>query len=300
MSATPLTAEPQSLELDFSPLGTAVRALGANSNPVMSYVNAVRAIPMGEQPMIIGGQVAGKYDPLAKRPELKAALYGVIHRAEEIAGHMSTLHGWATGGATQIIADIVPRLETVRTILAAIPPGGAVNDADRLRIREQMQLASIHTWMVSMGMTQIGTGMHNFLSHIGVDHDTLAGGPFELRKVSDEVGRQISADAMPYVLNPMARGIGETMLQIGRAFIAAIDHLAAVLGSALAGHEAMGGAASALATAATSARSKYEAASAAVAASDSATMSVTLRKLQLSAAIQSWKQFADFFTRSGL
>ena len=300
MSADALTAEPQSLELDFAPLGAAVRALGANSNPVTSYVNAVRAIPMGEQPIIIGGQVAGRYDPLAKRPELKAALYGVIHRAEEISGAMSTLHLWAAGGATQIIGSIVPPLEIVRTILAAIPAGGAVSDADRGRICEQMQLASVQTWLVSMGMGQIGTALHNFLSHIGVDHDTLAGGPFELRRVSDEVGKQISADAMPYVLNPMARGIGETMLQIGRTFIATIDHLAAVLGNALVGHEAMGGAASALATAATSARSKYQAASAAVSASDSATMSVTLRKLQLSAAIQSWKQFADFFTRSGL
>jgi hypothetical protein len=295
-----LAVEPSSLELDFAPLGSALLTLGASVSPLMSYVNAVRAIPMGEQPIILDGKVAGKYDALAKRPELKAALYGVIHRANEIAGHMDTLHIWAGGGATKLIEEIVPPLEKVRAILAATPAGAAISAADQQTVREQMQRVSVFTMMAGMVMTQVGTGMHNFLSNIGVDHDTLAGGPYELRKVADELGKQISDEAMPYVLNPIYRGIGETMLQIGRVFIAAINHLSTVLGNALAGHEAMGGTASALAVAASSAHSKYEAAANAVAASDAATMSVTLRKLQLSAAIQSWKQFADFFTRSGL
>jgi hypothetical protein len=295
-----LGAEPQSLELDVAPMAVALRAIAGNSGPVMSYVAAVRAIPMGEQPIIIGGKVAGQYDVLSKRPELKAALYGAIRRADDIASHMDTLHNWAGGGATQIVGLISPPLETVRSILATVPSGGAVSAADVPRIREQMQIATVHTWMVSMGMTQIGAGIHNFLSHIIVDHDTLAGGPLELGRVAQEVGQQISAEAMPYILNPLSAGIGETILQIGRAFIAAIDGVARVLRSAMVGHEAMRGGASALATFAGSARSKYEAASAAVSASDAATMSVTLRKLQLSTAIESWKQFAEFFKRSGL
>ena len=42
-------------------------------------------------------------------------------------------------------------------------------------------------------------------------------------KVGQEIGKQISDEAMKYVLNPMSRGIGEAMLQVGRAFIAATD-----------------------------------------------------------------------------
>jgi hypothetical protein len=66
------------------------------------------------------------------------------------------------------------------------------------------------------------------------------------------------------------------------------------------GHEAMRGGAGALAIAAASALGKYEAASAAVSASEATNISNTIRKLNLTMAITSWKQFADFFNRSGL
>ena len=172
--------------------------------------------------------------------------------------------------------------------------------ADMARAREQMQLAWVHTMMVSMGINQLAGGIKNFLSNIIIDHETLARGPLELIKVGQEIGKQISDEAMKYVLNPMSRGIGETMLQIGRAFIAATDRVGGVIGNALLGHEAMRGGATALATAASAAHAKYDAAANAFYRADSATMSTTLRKLQLTTSIQSWNQFAEFFERSGL
>ena len=301
MSADPLSfAEPDSLAIDAASLGSAARAIANNSSPVMAYVQAVRAIPMGEQSILVSGSVAGHYDVLSKRPELKSALYGAIHRGDEVAGHMSSLHGWAAGGARKIAAMVTPPLETLRSILAAVPAGGTMSDGDVTRAREQMQIAWVNSMMVSMAVNQIGSGIDNFLSNIIIDHETLARGPLELIKVGREIGKQVSDEAMKYVLNPMARGIGETMLQIGRAFIAATDRVGGVIGNAMLGHEAMRGGASALAAAATTARVKYEAAANAFARADSATMSTTLRKLQLTTSIQSWNQFAEFFERSGL
>jgi hypothetical protein len=295
-----LFAEPDSLAIDAASLGAAAKAIANSSGPVMTYVQAVRAIPMGEQPIIVSGNVAGHYDVLSKRPELKSALYAAIRRGDEIAGHMSTLHDWAAGGARKIAGMVTPSLESLRAILASVPSGGTMSDSDVVRAREQMQIAWVNTMMVSMGINQIGSGINNFLSNIIVDHDTLARGPLELNKVGQEIGKQISDEAMKYVLNPMARGIGETILQIGRAFIATTDRVGGVIGNAMLGHEAMRGGASALATAATTARAKYEAAASAFYRADSATMSTTLRKLQLTTSIQSWNQFAEFFERSGL
>ena len=295
-----LSSEADSLAIDAASLGAAARAIANSSSPVMTYVQAVRAIPMGEQPLIVSGNVVGRYDVLSKRPELKSALYAAIRRGDEVAGHMSTLHGWAAGGARGIAGMVTPPLESLRSILAAVPAGGSMSTADVARAREQMQLAWVHTMMVSMGISQLGAGINNFLSNVIIDHETLARGPLELFKVGQEIGKQISDEAMKYVLNPMARGIGETMLQIGRAFIAATDRVGGVIGNAMLGHEAMRGGASALATAANTARAKYEAAANAFYRADSATMSITLRKLQLTTAIQSWNQFAEFFERSGL
>lgn len=295
-----LTADPGSLAFDVAPIAAALRTIVSNRDPLMSYVAAVRAIPMGEQPITIGGNVVSRYDPLSKKPELRTALYLAIHRADDLAGNMSTLHNWATGAAEQIVGQINPRLQTVLSILDAIPSGGSVSAADVPRIREQMQLAVVNGWMVRMGMEQISRGIRDFLSHLIVDHDTFAGGPFELRRMAQEAGKQISDQAMPYVLDPLSSRIGYAMLEVGRAFIAAIERLALVLGNALAGHEAMQGAASALAAASANAWAKYQDAIGEVAAADAVTMSVTLRKLHLSTAIESWSQFAEFFKNSQL
>lgn len=295
-----LTAEPDSLAFDVAPLAAAARTIVQNRDPLMNYVAVVRLISLGEQPIVVDGREAMRYDVLAKRPELKSALWNAIRRTDDLVRNMSALHNWAAGGAVETVGQINPPLEIVRSILAAVPSGGTVNAADLPRIREQMQMVSVYVWMVRTSMSQISSGLRNFLTNIHVDHDTFATGPFELARVKDEVGRQVSEAAMPYVLNPMSRGIGEAMLQIGRTFLGAIDHLSQVLGNALAGHEAMQGAASALATASSSAWAKYDAAASAVFASDTATMSVTLRKLQLSMAIESWKQFAKFFSESNL
>jgi hypothetical protein len=295
-----LTAEPSSLAFDTAPLGAALRTIASNKEPLMRYVAAVRAIPLGEQPIVIGGNVVSHYDVLSKRPELKSALWNALQRANDLAGNMDTLHIWAASAAVNIVGEITPLLESVSTILAAVPSGGSINPADLQRIREKMQMVTVHVWMVRMAMDQVSRGIKNFVSNIFVDHDTFAAGPLELHKVRAEVGQQISDEAMPYVLKPVTSGIGNAMLEVGRAFLATIDGLIQVLGNALVGHEAMQGAASALATAASTAWTKYEAGASAVWAADAAKMSVTLRKMQLTEAIESWKQFATFFSKSNL
>lgn len=295
-----LTTEPESLGFDMAPMAAPVRTIVETRDPLMNYIKAVRAIPMGEQPIVIDGKVGSYYDVLAKKPQFRGALYEVVQHADLLASNMSTLHGWATGGAELIIGQINPALETVRSILAAVPSGGTISPADLQRIREQMQFATVNVMLLRMAMKQITGGIRDFLAHFIIDHDSLAAGPLELGRLKDEVGRQISEDAMPYVLNPVYQGIGQAMLQVGRVFLASIDLLAQVLVNARTGHEAMDGAASALGTAAATAWTKYDAAATAVYAADSATMSVTLRKLQLTTAIESWKQFAAFFSNSNL
>ena len=188
----------------------------------------------------------------------------------------------------------------IRKILDAVPTGGKVSAADIPRIREQMQIVMVQVWLTRTAMTQISGGIHNFLTFYVSDHETFFRGPFELGRIKQEVGQQISADAMPLVTHPIYSGIGNAMLEVGRVFLNSIDKFSQVLGNALTGHEAMDGAASALAAAASNAWTKYDAVAASVFASDDATMSVTLRKIELATAIESWNQFATFFSESNL
>jgi hypothetical protein len=295
-----LAAEPPSLDFDIAPMRAAVKSLVENREPLMKYTTSVRRIPMGEQPVIVDGRISSQWDVLAKKPDLRSRLYEAKSHADSLADSMSTLHMWATGTAKKIVGDINPPLEKVRKILDAVPTGGTVSPADVTIIQQEMMTVRVQVWMVSMAMTQITGGIRNFLTHLISDHDMFAAGPYELRRMKDEVGRQISDEAMPFVLNPITSGIGNAMLQVGAAFLNSIEALIQVLGNALTNHEAMGGAVSALATASSNAWTKYEAAANAVFASDAAKMSVTLRKLKLSTAIESWNQFATFFSESNL
>ncbi len=295
-----LAAEPPSLDFDIAPMKAAVKSLVENRQPLMNYVTAVRAIALGEQPVIVDGKVSSHWDVLNKKPDLRSRLYDAKSHADTLADSMSTLHMWATGVANKIVADINTPLEKVRKILDAVPTGGTVKPADVPIIQQDMMTVRVQVWMVSMAMTQITGGIRSFLNHFISDHDMFAGGPYELGRMKEELGRQISEEAMPWVLNPVTSGIGKAMLQVGTAFLNSIEGLIQVLGNALTNHEAMGGAVSALATASSNAWTKYEAAANAVSASDTATMSVTLRKLKLSTAIDSWNQFAQFFSESNL
>ena len=293
----PITADPESLAFDVAPMAAAAKKLASTKDPVVKYVAQVRTIPMGEQPIKVDGVVVSHYDVLAKKPELKAKLYTAIHHAEDVEGYLLALHNWSKGAATQMAGYIVGPLEAIQTILNA---STKISDADLRRIREQMQYVAMYTQLVKTAMNSNAFGIQRFISGLATDHDTFASGPYELHSVYTELGAQISADAMPFVLDLKSRGIGEAMLQVGRAFLGSIEHLGQKMVDALAVHEAMGTSVSALATACKNALEKYEPAANEVALANSETIRPTMRKLHIGNAITSWNDFAKFFSETDL
>ncbi|HEX8251835.1 MAG TPA: hypothetical protein VF846_01715 [Thermoanaerobaculia bacterium] len=293
-------ADSESFGIDVAPFASSIKTIGTNAAPIRTYATAARAIPMGPQPIVIGGSPAGSYDPLSNRADVKTALYAAQAHAQDVLQSIDSLHAWADGGATEMVGQITTPLQTARAVLERVPSGGTLSPEDAQTIYTQIQLAVIYIQLVQMVISQIANSVRSFTTQILNDHETLARGPLALAQVVEEVGRQINADALPYIINPLSRGIGETILQIGRTFIAAATQTSAVIGNAMTEHEAMRAAATALANASETARAKVEAAHNAVARADSASLSVVMRRLNLNSAIASWNQFADFFTRSGL
>jgi hypothetical protein len=293
-----LTADPEelSLAIDAAAISSAAVQVGTRNDGMRAYIAAIRAVPIGPQPMIIGGQKAGEYDPLAKQPAFKNALWSAQAAANDMAGRLDMLHVWATGGARKLADEIIQPLQRVQDLVR----GDSVTADQAQEISRQMGTAYVHTMMLAMGLTQTGQGVSAFLARLVQDHDTLSRGPLELRKVADDVRRSIAADAQPYLLNPITAGIGKTYLDIGNAALSTIDRLGGAIGRALEGHEAMQAGASALGVAMASARGKYEAAYNAAGRASPADLPNVMRRYRLSTAITSWNQFADFFTRSGL
>jgi hypothetical protein len=289
-----------SLGFDSVALPAALRSIASSSAPIRTYAALMKAIPLGPQPIVIGGQSAGTFDPLAKRPELANALHVAQRNADNVLSYLDTLHAWASGAGADLLGNITKPLAAAKVILDKVPVGGSLSAADAAAISTHIHGAHVFIQLVTMAMGQIASGVKTFLNQLVTDHATLAGGPLDLASASQDVARQISDQAQKYVINPMTRGIGETMLQIGREFTAAADRTAAVIGTAMTGLEAMRTGASALAVAAATAVVKVDKAATAVASADSATLSAVLRRINLAPAIASWEQFDEFFKRSGL
>jgi hypothetical protein len=293
-----LLADEASFAIDAQPIVAAAKELGTNSRAAMAYVDAVTAIPMGPQPFSIDGRVAGQYDPLAKHSGLKGALYLAQDHARSMAGAVTALHTWGSG-QSGLIGPILDTLENLRQMVDRMPEGVAVSAADLEKIREHVSRFSSYAFVVNMSMQQIRAGVQAFLSNVVADHDALASGPYALEASIGQIEDQTRNEALKY-MDPMSGGIGRIIIKIGAAFIAPARSTQAVISNALASHEAIRGAVNALATAAESARAKQEKAHDRVMRADAATISTTIRQARVATAITSWKQFDDFFKKSGL
>lgn len=289
-------AEADALTIDAAAFGQAMSSFrSGRDDGIRTYIDAMLAVPLSARPISIGGSPAMMFDPLSKRPELRQALSNAKDHAFELSGNLVTLHNWATGGAAQMAGFVKDPLLKIRAFGDAI-----LTPAQAGEVAREISMAALWAQMIAEAMKQINYGVRNFLGSLVVDHDTLANGPLELRHAAEEVGSDISKQAMPYVLNPVTSGIGNTMLQIGREVMASFHAVAAVIQKALAGHEAMRGGASALGVAAATVQVKYQAAAKAVGKGDFTKLPESMRPLQIDKAIKSWDQFVDFFNRSGL
>ena len=295
MTLPALEQDPPPLVLDVPAIGDAAVRIATRNDGMRAYIAAILAVPIGPQPVIVGGKKAADYDPLAKQAPFKAALMRAQASAGAIRGNLDTLHLLAAGGAREQADSIIAPLQQVVDLVQ----GESVTPEQQGRIVIGMGTAWAHTMILAMTLEQVSRGVTDFLGRLVEDHETLSRGPLALRPVVDEVRRGIAADAQPYLLNPMTAGIGKTFLDIGNAVLVTVDRLDAAIGRALEGHEAMQAGASALGVAMGSVRVKYEAAYAAAGRASRADLPDAMRRYRLNTAIASWNQFADFFTRSG-
>ncbi len=296
MTAATVEADPQSLAIDAAGIAEASLKVGTRNDGMRAYITAIRAVPIGPQPVIIHGERSGEFDPLAKHDSFRGALAGARQAAAEMAGHLDTLHQWAAGGAKSIASGVTVPLQRALDLAQ----GDAITSEQSREIVTQMGLAWVHTMMIAGSLQGLSRGVTDFLNRIVQDYETLTRGPLELRHVADDVRRNIAADAQPLLVNPITAGIGKTYLDIGAAFLVTIDRLAGAIGRATEAHETMRVGASALGVALASARGKYQAACEAAGRASPAELPAVIRRYGLNTAITSWNQFADFFTRSGL
>lgn len=293
--------EPQPLVLDVGAIEAGVRAFVANRADVAAYVAVIAAVPLGPQPIVIDGQRSGEFDPLARFAPLRTALQTAQAHGESMGGALRTLHAWASPGLDDYVRLVTDPLVQVQEVLAAVPAGGEATPEQARRLHEQLYYSETYArLLLAPAVRSTRAQVLDFLAHLVADHDTLANGPLAVADAAREIDAQVRDQAMPYVLNPVTSGIGNVMLEIGRAMHVQLDRLAAALRTALAGHEGMRTGISALATAVETAVVKLAAGVAAAQRAAADQLPLVVRQLEVGKAIASWRQFVEFLHGSGL
>jgi len=292
--------EPEPLVVDLAAARRGVAAYLASCAPVRAYLAALLAIELGERPLVIDGQTAGRYDPLAKQPEAKAGLQAALSHGKELGSYLDTLHGWAHGGMAGAVDLIVPQVEVMRDVLQAIPSGAPATPEQARRLAEAMNRAGAYSQLVGVAAEQMREGVIAFLGRLVEDNASLAGGRTAVAAVIHQVEADATAAAQPYILSPLGRGIGEAILGLGRQLRDQLRHLDQSLGQALQGHAEMGGGISALGSAVETIAGKYAAAQRAISRAGNAELPAVVRKLEPAKALVFWHEYLQFIESSGL
>jgi hypothetical protein len=298
MPAAALALSDDALAFDFAPAAAEARRYVGGRDSVMAYVAAIRAVPVGPQPLKRDGMDLGMFDPLADEPAMTSALRTTQNNANDVVGHVDTLHRWAMGDARLVAAEVIKPITAIRDIIAAVPSGGTLSPKADQEAISNMFLARIWTEQIAMGVSQIRNGIHRFLTQLVADHDTLAAGPTSVERVRARIQDRTTQIALQFMKPGMEWAYG-IVLGAGRLQVDALDAVGRAVGAAMQGHEAMRGGLDGFAAGAESIRAKYAAASDALASADASTRSMALRKFDLNRAIRSWEQFRDFILASG-
>ena len=294
------SSEAAALLLDLEAVRAGTETYLKSRAPLLGYLQALRGIHLGAQPIVVDGQESGSFDPLAKKPELARQLALAQSNGRELAGFLDTLHGWKSGGMAGAVAPILPELEKARDLLAAIPSGAQPSPEVATALQAAIYKASMQSWVIGFAARQVRDGVIRFLGELQNDYRALSTGDTALSEITRQVEADVQDAAQRYLLNPITAPIGRIIAQIGAQLLGQLHHLSSELHGALSGNLEMRGGISALATAVESLVAKYQAAQNAVSRAGTAELPNVLRKLEPGKAITSWQDFLRFLEQSAL
>jgi hypothetical protein len=284
--------------INASAVGNALRTFAANRSGVAGYVDAMRGVELGVQRYDVAG-LRGEYDPFGNLQTAVAALRSAQHHTDPVADALTFLHMWASK-PDEVISVITGPLEKVKGLLAAAGPSGTFTDAQAVEAHTQVYLAAIFTRQLASGHAQIGNNIATFIGSLSADHEALSNGVAKVVDLRARVLADGQAASQRYIFDPMTRPIGEMIARLAGKVADQLGTLGGNLLGALLGHAEMRGALTAMATAADAAASKCEDARNSMGRMDRAGLTIAAREARLEVALDSWKEYSDFFRNSGL
>jgi hypothetical protein len=146
------------IQYDVAGTHTAIVGTASSVVAIKPYVTAVIAIPLGARPIVIDGQNAGSWDPLAKTPAIKTAIASAQQHARSFQGSViDNLHN--VPGLLKIILGLkkaglsynLALLETLINQLDGKPPSQAQRQEIKQALDDVLELVKgIDIWFSRM------------------------------------------------------------------------------------------------------------------------------------------------------
>lgn len=292
-------APSDSLAIDFTAASQGARQFVSSRTSVVAYITAIRAVPVGPQPISSGGQQTTPFNPLQNLPDVEKGLRTAKWNADKVAEELDFLHRWAQGGIRGAVEMVLKPVVTMRDIFQTVPRGGTLTEKQSQDISTQMYMAKFMSGMLASSARGVQGRIGEFLEQLPNDHAVLANGPHAVANVRADIQREFTETGMKLLLNPVTAGIGNAIMEIGGQFLGHLDNLSGALGSALQGHEGMRGGIDAFTVGIQAVFDKYSAGEQALAGADAAGRTATIRRLNLTTAVDSLEQLKDFVLKSG-
>lgn len=192
------------IQADITTTEASISMLAQCVSAVLPYCLAVEAIQLGPQPMVIDGQNAGSWDPLANAAAIETALQTAQQDCEGFNGMVVPF----LGAMPQLIANavgsagtsgILNDLSVIEPIMASIATGATPTDAQMQAVNASLAdiVSQINT--LQGELSQIQDGVTAFQQNMSSDVEALTNSSTSISAAISSINYYYQQDVEQYV-----------------------------------------------------------------------------------------------------
>lgn len=296
------------LTYDLTGTEDAMTGVKGNVSAIVPYVQAVLDLSLGPQPIVIGGQQAGLWDPFAQTPGLVSSLQGIKQHCQDF--HDNVLIGLANvpgflvifGGNTNyrtygIQCDLAQILSVLQALQQSKAPPTA---AQRQAVGSALDDLSFGLNMIASMMNVLPDSTATFVDQISGDVQTLTDGSCSINSAINQANQSYQSAVEQYILGPGGGVIAKILGDIFGQIVSGLQAIQGQLNGAVAAAQPVPEALSKLQRIFTVLISDYLTTSQAITAASDAQFASVVQELDVQNAQSYWQNATTFAIANGL
>jgi hypothetical protein len=277
-----------------------VSKVAASMSVIDAYVQSMSALPLGPQPVVIGGQQAGTFDPLGGTPQLESAL-GAAQQdclSQCLTADLTNLVGLLQASCNPVVQS---SFETIKQVTEALKQSNSQPTSAQIQqVQTALQNISQAATYTDDFASAISSEAGDFIPQVAAADQTLNQGSGAISAEIAPLQQWVQNTVEQYAGLPGGEAIAEVVAQIGGQMIADLQTLSAGLAGAAAEGSLAVEAATDLSNFAAGVSGYYADLLTQLDQISAEQLLSFLEKLHVKAAEKFWNDLTDYVTSTGL